>query len=291
MYKITEELKTNGFSKGMLNFFIERNNGRRSFNTLDYFCIYIALEDAVFTIKEIAYDIKKGSITYVGPGLDITYCKICALPDTIYLITFSSTFYERSANDSMLLNSELFFDASKNLVSLASSISIEDLQTIIIDRIEKYSKKQNNGLYISVGHNCIETLLLEGLSNSERYSCDIKGNHKFNYVDVVNRFRVLLQKEFMKEKHVSFYAEKLYITPRRLTEMTEAVLGKSAKQLITDKILSEALRMLKYTTHTITETAYNLGFKDEGNFSNFIKKHTRKTPRMIKDAVPNYLEN
>lgn len=291
MYKITEELKTNGFSSGMLDYYIQRNNGRREFNTLDYFCIYIALDDAVFTIKGIDYEIKKGSLTYVGPGLDITYCERCMLPGRIYITTFSSSFYERSANDTMLLNSELFFDASRHLVNVSSSIRLEDLQKIIINRMEKYSKMYSNGLYISVGHNCIEILLLEGLSNAGQYTCELTANQKFTYVDIVNRFRVLLQKEYMKEKHVSYYADKLYVTPRRLTDMTESVLGKSAKQLITEKILNEALRMLKYTTQTVTETAYMLGFQDEANFSHFIKKHTKKTPRMIKEEMPTYLEN
>lgn len=249
------------------------------------------MRDVVFTIKGIDYQIKKESLTFIGPYIDVTYSIECETPESIYLLAFSSSFYERSANDSILLNSDLFFDPSKHLVNVKASVSTEDLLKLIIERLEKYRNKRNNGLYISVAHNCVEALLIDGLSKVDQQTYTQNDHQKFNYLDVVNRFRVMLQKYFMQEKHVSFYAHELHVSPRRLTDMTESVLGKTAKQLITEKILSEALRMLKYTTQTVYETAYELGFTDEANFSTFIKKHTGKTPKMIKEELPNYLEN
>src|SRR5690554_7184780 len=45
-----------------------------------------------------------------------------------------------------------------------------------------------------------------------------------------SKFRILLQKNFKKERSVTFYAEQLHISPRRLTDMCEEVLRKSAKR-------------------------------------------------------------
>jgi len=49
-------------------------------------------------------------------------------------------------------------------------------------------------------------------------------------------------------------------------------------------MVSEGTRMLKYSNYTVSEVAYQLGFNDEANFSTFIKKHTAKNPRMIREV-------
>ncbi len=116
-------------------------------------------------------------------------------------------------------------------------------------------------------------------------ACIENDTRKFTYLDTVNRFRVLLQKNYQNEKQVSFYADLLNITPRRLSDMTESVLGKSAKQVIIDKMVNESIRMLKHTHLTVAEIAYKLGFNDEANFSTFIKKHTLKSPRALREDL------
>ena len=64
--------------------------------------------------------------------------------------------------------------------------------------------------------------------------------------------------------------------------MTEEILGKSAKQLIIEKVVNESCILLQHSAQTVSEIAYTLGFNDEGNFSNFIKTHTLKSPKEIR---------
>lgn len=139
------------------------------------------------------------------------------------------------------------------------------------------------GLYIAVAHNCVEILLLDGLLKIEGQPKS-KTKINFSYLDIVNRFRVLLQKYFKKEKGVQFYSDQLGITPQRLSVMTELILGQGAKKIILEKLVNEAVKMLKYSTMNISEIASDLGFADEGNFSTFIKKHYDKTPTEIRGS-------
>ena len=53
MYRITDQLKNIGFSINRLDYLINRNNNKREFNTLEYFCIYIILEDIQLTIDNV----------------------------------------------------------------------------------------------------------------------------------------------------------------------------------------------------------------------------------------------
>ena len=64
--------------------------------------------------------------------------------------------------------------------------------------------------------------------------------------------------------------------------MTEYVLGKTAKHIIIEKLINECKKSLSFSGNNISEIAYDLGFSNEGNFSNFIKKHTGKNPSEMK---------
>jgi len=286
MYKITEELNTDGFSINPAHLLIERNQGKKDFNTLDYYIIHIIIQDAEITVDNSKYNLPKGNLVFIGPGKNIVLGSGYERENGVYVIVFSSSFYERSVQDGLLLNSELFFNCSSGIVVSPASIPTYEIQKLIINRLALYKAKNNRGFYIAAAHNCVEAILLDGLLYIEENEGEgIEKVKKFTSFDLVNRFRILLQKNFKKERSVTFYSEQLHITPRRLTNMTETLIGKSAKQIIIEKIISESLRMLKHSGLTVSEIAYELGFNDEGNFSTFIKTHTHQSPRELRDKV------
>jgi AraC family transcriptional activator of pobA len=276
MYVVTDQLKNIGFSVNRLDDIVKRNNNKREFNTLQYYCIYIIMEDVEVLVENIPYFIKAGNIAFLGPEKQIVFGK--ARGEKIIIVTFSSCFYDRSSKDSLFLNSQLFFNYDTDLF-VAPFKNIEQMRVVFMERMELFRKKDEN-LYVSAAHNAIERLLLDAflyISNEE-----IKKNTRFDYLHYVNRFKVLLQRDYKTQKKVAYYASELNVTSRRLTEMTEYVLGKTAKSLIIEKVIAECKKALIFTNLTISEISYDLGFNDEGNFSNFIKKHTGKKPSEMK---------
>ncbi|MFP7655598.1 helix-turn-helix domain-containing protein [Chryseobacterium proteolyticum] len=276
MYIITDQLKDNGFSINRLDYIIKRNNNKREMNTLEYFCIYIVLEDITLTVEDVAYGIKAGNIAFVGPQKKIVFGK--TKRSDVFAIVFSSTFYERSTKDSLFINSQLFFNYNSD-VFVAPFINIEQMRVVFMERMESFQRKDKS-LYISAAHNAIERLILDAFLHIPTE--EIKNDFKFDYMYYVNRFKVILQRDYKTAKKVSYYANELSTSSRRLTEMTEYMLGKTAKQVIIEKLVNECIKALKFSNCTISEVSYELGFSDEGNFSNFIKKHTGKNPSEMK---------
>ncbi|WP_294274718.1 helix-turn-helix domain-containing protein [uncultured Chryseobacterium sp.] len=276
MYVITDQLRNLGFSVNKLNNLIERNNNIRTFSTLDYFCIYIIMEDIRLEVEGIHYIIKPGHIVFIGPYKKVKFGP--ALGEEIFIIVFSSSFYERSSKDSLFLNSQLFFNYSSDLF-VAPFTNLEEKRAVFMERMESFQLKDES-LYISAAHNAIERLLLDAFLHIP--ADEMKKDVKFDYLYYVNRFKVLLQRDYRKAKKVSYYAGELNISARKLTEMTEYVLGKTAKHIIIEKIISECKKALNFSNNTISEISYDLGFSNEGNFSNFVKKHTGKNPSEMK---------
>jgi len=95
--------------------------------------------------------------------------------------------------------------------------------------------------------------------------------------DYMLEFKTLLDAHYQTEKQVSFYAKKLRIPEKKLSQIVYAAHGLSAKIFINEKILLEAILLLKNTTLNQGEIANRLGF-DFTYFVKFFRKHTGLTP-------------
>ena len=91
-------------------------------------------------------------------------------------------------------------------------------------------------------------------------------------------FKDLLETNFKNQKQVNFYAKELIITEKRLNQATSKVFGKTPKEIIDDRIILEAKRVLAHTTESIKEIGYVLGFDEPTNFIKYFKKHSLVTP-------------
>lgn len=85
--------------------------------------------------------------------------------------------------------------------------------------------------------------------------------------------------EHCKEQHiVTFYAEKLFITPQYLSLILKELTGKSANKWIDDALIVEAKILLKSPQATVQQVADALHFSDQSTFGKFFKKHMGISP-------------
>lgn len=91
-------------------------------------------------------------------------------------------------------------------------------------------------------------------------------------------FRKLIDTHYRSIRLPKEYADLLYVTPNHLNALCQDVLGKTAGELIRDRVLLEAKRLLTNARMTVTEIAYDLNFQDNSYFNRFFKKYTGTTP-------------
>lgn len=101
---------------------------------------------------------------------------------------------------------------------------------------------------------------------------------------VLHAFFQLLEANYHQTHHVGDYAAELSITPRQLSRTLQQLLGKSAKQLIEDRLMLEAKRYLMHTNYSVKETAYRLGYKDPSYFSKVFKRATGVVPQDYRET-------
>lgn len=85
--------------------------------------------------------------------------------------------------------------------------------------------------------------------------------------------------EHCREQHVvTFYAEKLFITPQYLSLILKELTGRSANKWIDDALIVEAKTLLKAPQATVQQVADMLHFSDQSTFGKFFKKHMGVSP-------------
>lgn len=97
-------------------------------------------------------------------------------------------------------------------------------------------------------------------------------------IDIYNRFVSLVAEHYRTAHDVAFYADRLCITTRYLSGVTDKVVSKSPKQIIADYLLSEAKTYLGTTRLTIQEIADRLGFSSQVLFCKFFKSQEKTSP-------------
>ncbi|GAB4018034.1 helix-turn-helix domain-containing protein [Spirosoma koreense] len=103
--------------------------------------------------------------------------------------------------------------------------------------------------------------------------------------DRIRQYEELIEKEFLTVREVSAYADQMSLTPNHLNHICKKVLGKTASQLLHERVVIEAQRLLTHTTQSVKEIGFQLGFDDPSYFVRFFKKHTDRTPAEFRLAL------
>lgn len=97
---------------------------------------------------------------------------------------------------------------------------------------------------------------------------------KLNSLIVENKFKIFKPRD---------YAKQLKISERALNTIIKNSTGQSAGEYIRSKTNFEAQRLLLFSTESIKEIAYTLGFDDISYFSRFFKKLNNKSPQKYRE--------
>ena len=98
------------------------------------------------------------------------------------------------------------------------------------------------------------------------------------------KFRNALEENYKTIHLVNDYAALLHINPKTLNQIVKTYTGRSALEIIHERINAEAKRLLKYSDIAIKEITFDLSFTDTSHFTNFFKSKTGFTPQEFRNG-------
>lgn len=195
-------------------------------------------------------------------------------------ILFTDKFFCKTETDSKFLHSNILF------YDLFSVCQIEMNKTAslfadLFNLMKTESENEKDFLQADILKNLLHNFLL--LSERERRKQNFTEIKKGADLDYIMLFRDLLEINYHKERHVHKYAEKINITEKRLNQASQKILGKSPKQMIDERLMLEAKRLLAHTNESVKEIGFTLGFEEPTNFIKYFRKHSSLTPVEFKE--------
>ena len=106
-------------------------------------------------------------------------------------------------------------------------------------------------------------------------------------IDLIKDFSGLVEQHFRTEHSVQYYADRLFKSPKTLSNLFKKYNDKSPLRIIQERLALEAKRLLYYTDKSAKEIAFDLGFDDPAHFSRFFKKEVGQSPSDFKESKVN----
>lgn len=103
--------------------------------------------------------------------------------------------------------------------------------------------------------------------------------------DLMLRFINLVANNFKEERSVDYYAKKLFITPKYLSEVTKDVSGKTASSIIAEMVIMEAKSLLNISSLSVIEISDLLNFSDMSFFGKYFKRYTGTSPTTFRKQI------
>ncbi|MET3539031.1 AraC family transcriptional regulator [Chryseobacterium limigenitum] len=220
------------------------------------------------------YEVSAGSIFFLSPG-QVHSWELSE--DTDGYIFFCSQEYYDMHYVNRKLRSFPFFSSST--FPRKFQFESEDALKIInlFQEIEEEYHTQNmmkDDLILSLMSQIYINTTRQFSKNFDEISSPTSISYFKHYQDFEN----LVEQYFTGQKSIAYYASVMEISPKHLNRITQTVVQKTATQVITERVILEAKRMLMYLDESLVEIAFRLGYEEYSYFVRVFRKGSGMTP-------------
>ncbi|MBL7775763.1 MAG: helix-turn-helix domain-containing protein [Saprospiraceae bacterium] len=202
-------------------------------------------------------------------------------PDTDgFILNFNDSFISAFCNDPNYLQSlPLFNSLSASPARMLEAECCGEVHRLLERLLLEYQQEKDFKL------DMLRTLVLQVLILlSRQLPAEVHPGTTSHQRTVLRQFEQLIDAHFREKRLPRDYAEMLFITPNHLNALVNSVVGKPAGELIRDRVVLEAKRLLANSDANISEIADTLNFEDNAYFTRFFKKYTGITPELFRQS-------
>lgn len=225
-------------------------------------------------IDFVKFPVQPGLIYFMRPG-QVHHWQFEDAPEG-YIVNFSPAFLDNLLINAAILDHFPFFNA--NDVQEQVLLPGKEVQRQAIALLEQIiSEKQSNrqGKYLAIAAHLINLfVMLSRDANVYRMEKQPVSHHTSLFYD----FKKLVETNFTTMRLPKDYAALLFITPGQLNNISKEIAGIAAGEIIRNRVILEAKRLLVNFNLTTTDIAGHLNFTDNSYFVRFFRKYTGLTP-------------
>lgn len=237
-----------------------------------YLLLYITEGTGTHTVDLVTYELRPGSLFFLAPG-QVHHWQ--PRPDTRgFVVFFSAGFYLFRYPGSGLYDFPFFDSAHPPVLYLPAAET--EIRPLIECLFAEFSVPQPNQaeVFRSYLHLCLELA-------ARHYATPAPAETGLAQQQI-RQFGALLNQHYRSRRGVRDYAALLHVSANHLNAQCRRVLNKTASDLIHERIITEARRLLSHSALGVAQVAYELGFEDASYFGRYFRKYTGSTPETFR---------
>lgn len=244
-----------------------------------YHLLYFTEGSGSHTVDFVRFPVQEGMVYFMKPGQ--VHVWDFQGPVDGYIINFSPTFFDRLSIGSQLLERFAFFGGKvEQQVVVLDKTTRPKAERILQEIIQEQLGGEESSPFM------VAALLLQFFLTVERAAGHTHGQTATTYNGtILQNFERLVEEHFRELRLPKEYAALLYITPNHLNALCKDVLGLSAGEIIRNRVVLEAKRLLVNPGFSVGDVARELHFADVSYFVKFFKKYTDATPEVFRKTV------
>ncbi|HKG08824.1 MAG TPA: helix-turn-helix domain-containing protein [Pedobacter sp.] len=228
------------------------------------------------SVDKITYQLQKNQIIFLTEFHKIDSIDL----ESARMIRFNQPFYCIINHDNEVGSKGLLFFGASGvpIVSVDESI-VRDFE----DSWETFCSEMRQTDILQ--KDMLQAILKRMLILSVRILRKSSNLHKLekSQADIVREFNYLVEGHFSKHHDVAFYAAKLNKSPKTLSNLFSIISDRAPLNIIHDRIMIHARRQINYSSLSIKEIAYQLGYEDIQTFSRFFKNKEGISPGQYRE--------
>lgn len=242
--------------------------------------IYCVSGDAVLTVNFDTWTFTRRSVLILFPG-DMVEVHSATDDFKVQMLRYSASLLREA---SLQLEQTVYSLLRKDRCRGASPL-VEDIVSQIFELLKNYQEVCPDSF------NQIVLLQLKAfflgfhnylLRNPHEVQPE-EGSERIN--ELFSRFMETIMEHYKESREVAFYAARLHISPKYLFNISLAKTGRSPKTIIDHYVIMQLKLLLRTSTESIKQIAWDYHFNDDSFFCRYFKSHTGLSPQQFRKGV------
>lgn len=266
------------FNVFRLDDFNESNARQMPYNRRDYFKIALIVGRNKYHYADKTIEVAENALMFANPQIPYNWEPLDSKQSGFFCI-FTEAFFREFTN--LKLQDYPVFRPGGQPVFFLSDEQVEHVSSIFR---KMFAEIESDYVY---KYDSIRTLVFELIHSAQKMQPAATLYSNSNAATRISSlFMELLERQFPIEsphqqinfRSASEYANQLAVHVNHLNRALKETTSKTTSELIAERLIQEAVTLLKHTSWNVSEIAHSLGFEEPTHFNNFFKKRTRQTP-------------
>lgn len=230
------------------------------------------------TIDLQEYDIVPHTVMFLLPSDIIAITAASPDFETVYFACSDTLLREASFR----FNPQFFHFIKENPCKTIHPPHTEAIEILMKATTAVYADPTHRFRY-EIARNLLQIWLMDLYDKIERWFTPLDMEGRNRQEELLKKFISLIHTHCTTEREVNFYAGRLCISTKYLSDISNTFTGKPAKKLIDEFVILEIKVQLQNTELPIQEISDRLHFPDQSYLGRYFKRHTGLSPSVYRE--------